>query len=618
MTSVRSETVLTHLRCNQACRFCDVRQPIDSPGFIASAAVRRRIDVAIANGAETVGLSGGEPTMRRDLPDLVRYAREKGAAEVRLDTNATLLNAEAVEGLRAAGLTLARVHLSGWGDGLDAVTRDPGGFEAALGGLDALLEGGLRVEIAAAVTRSTAGMLPTLPLKLRGHLGETRPAHLVLTVPVRSPDPSELLAYGEAALVIVRTERAARQSRISARLDPGAAPPPCVFPAKDRPHHLYSLTAGTRPRDGYTKFEACGRCLVTDRCTGVADAYLERFPRPELEPITEDRTRRRLSLISTVEEQVARELVTPNLHQSTSVFEDIIRINFHCNQACRFCFVSTHLPPAGDDAVREAIANAARRGARIVISGGEPTLNPRLVDYVALAKSLSGRPVELQTNAIRLEDTDLCDALARAGLDDAFVSLHGTRAEISDAVTGAPGTFTRTVAGIDNLHHRTTVVLRLNFVLCETNLRDLVPYVELVANRWPRASISFSFVAPSTDMVPRDRQMIPRYSDAMPEIVAALDRAAKLGVPMTGFESMCGMPLCLVPAPLAPFLTLGELPAGFDRGEFVKAPPCQGCALEQRCYGIRRGYADLYGVGELRRVNLAGDLENLDVRPEGP
>jgi len=41
---------------------------------------------------------------------------------------------------------------------------------------------------------------------------------------------------------------------------------------------------------------------------------------------------------------------------------------------------------------------------------------------------------------------------------------------------------------------------------------------------------------------------------------------------------------------------------GFDRGEFLHADVCTDCRYRSTCYGIRRGYADLYGTGELRTV----------------
>jgi pyruvate-formate lyase-activating enzyme len=312
--------------------------------------------------------------------------------------------------------------------------------------------------------------------------------------------------------------------------------------------------------------------------------------------------RRRLSLASTVEDQVRRELVSLNREPgSKEPAEHIIRVNFHCNQACRFCFVSTHLPSAGHDAVEEAIREAGRRGLHIVLSGGEPTLNARLVDYVRLAKSVSSKPVELQTNAVRLDDEALVQALVEAGLDQVFVSLHGCTATISDRVTEAPGTFARTVIGVDHLT-RAGVFVVLNFVICSANHEDLVPYVRWVAGRWPRATVNFSFVAASTDVVPRDKHLIPRYSDVLPHLAEALRLAKDLDLATAGFESMCGLPLCLVPADLAPYFQMELIPEGFDGGEFSYPPSCQECDLRGRCYGLRRGYEALHGSDELSAV----------------
>ncbi len=283
------------------------------------------------------------------------------------------------------------------------------------------------------------------------------------------------------------------------------------------------------------------------------------------------------------------------------LFDTIIRVNFHCNQACSFCFVSTHLPPAEEETVRAAIVEAARRKSRVVLSGGEPTLNRRLLAYVRLAKE-SGAPfISLQTNAVKLDDAALATSLVEAGVDETFVSLHGCTAATSDAITEAPGTFVRTIVGLDNLH-ATHVTININFVLCEANRRELVDFVRFAGTRWPRARLNFSFVAASTDLVPRERALIPRYSDILPALGEAVDEAKRLGVQMIGFESMCGLPLCLVPTSIER-LALTEIPEGFDRGEFVKAEACRGCRYETRCFGIRRGYVDLYGTSELRRVS---------------
>jgi hypothetical protein len=78
--------------------------------------------------------------------------------------------------------------------------------------------------------------------------------------------------------------------------------------------------------------------------------------------------------------------------------------------------------------------------------------------------------------------------------------------------------------------------------------------------------------------------------------------AAALGVRVTGFESMCGIPVCLKPDGLGEYAHLPEVVPGEDLGEFTKPAPCQRCLQAPRCHGIRRGYVELYGYDELRPV----------------
>jgi MoaA/NifB/PqqE/SkfB family radical SAM enzyme len=607
---MRTERVFTNFTCNQGCVFCNSRSGLDERAFIHPKAVRQRIRDALSNGARTLVLTGGEPTLRRDIAELVREARACGAERVELETNATLVDPAAAGRLREAGLTLARVNVSGLIPIGDAVTRDPGGARATIGGIRALRAEGLPVQLDAAIVRSTLPGLPELPSVLRealGSLGELQ--GLQLRVPVEGPDPAELVSYETAAAAIAALEDRARRLELQLHLAPDSGPMPCMFRHQARVAHLFSLTPGSTRNPNHVQVEACAECQLADRCSGLPRAYLARHPAPPMQPIQEDRLRRRLSLVGTTQEQVRREFVTETRRETPDgvEIEKIIRVNFHCNQSCRFCFVSTHLPSVADEETRAAIRQAGVEGAFIVLSGGEPTLNPHIVEYVELARSNSSRRITLQTNATRLDES-LVQRLAEGGLDVAFVSLHGSTAEISDAITEAPGTWDLTVRGIDHLA-RSSIYVVLNFVICQRNLTDLVPYVRFVARRWPAAFLSLSFVAPSSDVVPKEAALIPRYSDALPQISLAVEEARRLGLSIGGFESMCGLPLCLVPTSLARYLDFTNIPEGYDGGEFVKTETCRRCALEQKCYGLRRGYRDLHGEGELRAVSAGAALE---------
>ena len=605
---MRSELVFTNLTCNQACTYCTVRRPTEDRSFIVRSAVEKRIDQAINSGVSEITLSGGEPTMRNDLDALISYAK-RNASSVVLETNGTLIDNERALRLAHAGLSLARINLSGWGTALDNITQDEGGFERTLVGINALLAAKIPIEFSVVITRSTRGIAGALPEKLAEHFQDlSLIKSITVRVPVESVATHELVTYTEAAQTLVAMEQASKRVGIVLKIAPDSGPPPCVFPNVSRVAHLYSLTPGARGRPNHDRIEQCTDCQLSDRCSGLARPYLQRFGPPPCTAIREDRVRRRLSLVTTTEEQIRREFIQEN-HFSDRITgnpieEHLIRVNFHCNQACRFCFVSTHLPPAGDSAVQKAIIDAAKAGKQVTLTGGEPTLNANLVEYVKLAKQHSSLPIALQTNAIRLADSTLTEALVEAGLSWVQVSLHGSYAELCDAITEAPGTFEKQVVGIDNLHQHKAVYLAINFVITQRNYDNLVPFVKLCASRWPRAFVNISFVGATSDVVPREKALVPKYSDVLPHLLAAIHLAHELNIDIGGFESMCGIPLCLVPASDR-YSVIPDIPPGYDGGEFLHPAACTQCDLRKKCYGIRRGYFELYGADELHPSQMS-------------
>ena len=596
--------ITTNETCNQACAFCNTRRPAERAALARLPAVLERVDEALAAGTREVVLTGGEPARRADLPALVAYTKRRGAASVVLETNATLISDALAGTLARGGLDRARIHLPAWGEQADTISRDPGGFERTRAGMQALARAGIRLEAAAPVVRDNLATLETLPRALSE--SGLRIEALVLGVPVLAPDESTLVTLAEAAVAIGAVAAAARGVGLTVRVDPAATLPPCLFPRPAQVAHLFSLTRGGADRSDFIHLDACDGCTIRDRCPGVPRAAWARDPTIRLRAVDDDRTRRRLSMVSTVEDQIARELVTRDVRRhedGSTIRENIVRINFHCNQACRFCFVSTHLPPAEDAAIEAAIAEIGEARGVLSLSGGEPTLHPRLASWVRLGKRLGAAEIELQTNAVRLADPALTRELEDAGVDLCFVSLHGATAAVSDRVTEAPGTFDKTVLGLDQIA-RSRMALRLNFVFCEANLAEFPDYIEMVARRWPSAPVTVSFVAASTDVVPHSRALVPRFTDVMPHLAEGVRRARALGVRLTGFESMCGVPLCQIPDDLSAYFALAEIPDGADRGEFRKAEACAACALERRCFGVRRGYAELHGTTELRPVGV--------------
>ncbi len=105
-------------RCDLNCRFCfaDGEQPELSPDEL-----KRTVDDIIEKaGKPLLQLSGGEPTMRDDLPELIAYAKEQGLKYLQLNSNGLRLAQDEsyVQRLAEAGLSFVFMQFDGVNNGV--------------------------------------------------------------------------------------------------------------------------------------------------------------------------------------------------------------------------------------------------------------------------------------------------------------------------------------------------------------------------------------------------------------------------------------------------------------------------------------------------------------------
>ena len=177
-------------RCNLRCVYC---MPPEGVVFKAHEDVLSYEDIAffveaaVETGISKVRLTGGEPLVRRGLPDLVRMIRRVAdVRDISLTTNGILLPRFAAE-LKAAGLDRVNISL----DTLDPVryrelTRG-GSLEAALAGVEAALDHDLvPVKINVVMMPTVLDELPAL-----AELTRARPLHVrfIEWMPVGSCGP---------------------------------------------------------------------------------------------------------------------------------------------------------------------------------------------------------------------------------------------------------------------------------------------------------------------------------------------------------------------------------------------------------------------------------------------
>ena len=105
-------------RCNLRCPVCFASAG-ETAEDLPLSEIERQYDWLMAHGGPfNVQLSGGEPTVRDDLPEIIRLGREKGFTFFQLNTNGLRLAAEPdyAKKLKAAGLNTVFLQFDGLDD----------------------------------------------------------------------------------------------------------------------------------------------------------------------------------------------------------------------------------------------------------------------------------------------------------------------------------------------------------------------------------------------------------------------------------------------------------------------------------------------------------------------
>jgi Radical SAM superfamily len=263
----------------------------------------------------------------------------------------------------------------------------------------------------------------------------------------------------------------------------------------------------------------------------------------------------------------------------------LLVLSLECNNRCIFCGQSG-LPPRETLDFEAELAKACSASRGVTFAGGEPTLDPFLVDKVGRAHEVGLSPIVVQTNGTRLDEARARE-LAERGLTAVHLSIHGSEPHVHDYHSGNPGSFARVVGALDAARsaglrvYVTTVVTRSNF-------RVLSPLAALVARKGAAAwRLAFPDIAgraaQATDRV------VPRFGLAVPYALQALEAAGRAKLP----TFVSGVPACL----LGPFAgrALPEAPRAF-------AAACSNCEAQKTCAGVDAEYLARFDGDELAKA----------------
>ena len=291
-----------------------------------------------------------------------------------------------------------------------------------------------------------------------------------------------------------------------------------------------------------------------------------------------------------------------------------LKVGFGCNNLCRFCVQGDKrekLPAKPLAELRGALKDGRRSGATgVVFTGGEPTLHPGLLELVRLARGLGYRSIQIQSNGRSFCYAKTVREFVAAGVNEFGPALHGSRPEIHDFLTGAPGSFLQTAAGMRNIKGLGCRLIT-NTVITKANYRDLPAIARLLVSLGAD-QYQFAFMHITGRAGDNKEWLAARKSIIEPWVKKGLDVGIKAGrrvmteaIPycfMSGYEDHVAERIIPSTKIFDAEIVIEDYTQVRRTQGKAKGPRCPKCAYFKACEGPWREYPEMFGWDEFEPV----------------
>lgn len=293
--------VFTGFSCSNNCCFCAVeskRPAVDK----TTEEVLLEMDRSYERGARQIVFSGGECTLREDIVDLVRAARQKGFADVHIQSNGRrFADIGFCKKMFAAGMSYLGTSIHGpTGVVHDGLTSRPGSLREVVEGihnLKRLARGRIGVAVNSVIVRQNFLLLPdtaSLLVRLRPDLLQFAFVHACGFTEERFssfvPRKTDVVAYVKQGVDI------AVSAGIPVMVE---AIPYCLLPGYEKhcsdrfipstdviePGREILNYEQVRLRSSKRKFARCQDCRFDAICEGPWQQYPEHYGDEEFQPV---------------------------------------------------------------------------------------------------------------------------------------------------------------------------------------------------------------------------------------------------------------------------------------------------------------------------------------------
>lgn len=201
-----------------------------------------------------------------------------------------------------------------------------------------------------------------------------------------------------------------------------------------------------------------------------------------------------------------------------------IQITRDCNQKCIIC----SNPPNNkrlsyEKAKKEVDELKKREYDGVILTGGEPTLYPKLPDLIkyCLKKKIFPRII---TNGQKLADLNYLKTLKKAGLQHLHLSIYSYRDDIQAKISQNKNSLKNIKKALNNLKKIKGITVDVNIAISKYNANHLSKTVSWLVKKRPFIKhFVFNNLDPFMNRASENPQVIPRLNDFELELHKSLE-----------------------------------------------------------------------------------------------
>jgi MoaA/NifB/PqqE/SkfB family radical SAM enzyme len=275
----------------------------------------------------------------------------------------------------------------------------------------------------------------------------------------------------------------------------------------------------------------------------------------------------------------------------------IVKISNGCNANCIFCADSHEIRSADSpdfESLLQQLKENRQKFDSIIITGGEPTIHPRLIEYLEHVRDCKFRSVMIATNGFRLKYLDFTRKLHQLGVTGYQISFQTTDAKEYYSITGIKDALSlvdMALLNVRQLHQR----VNINTCVHKLNYRKL-PEIALHLDQYADY-IQFAFMNPVGSSVIGGKSFVAvSFSDALPYLREAVASSQKVHIE--------NIPICVIPDMMSRISDLRKPEANKAYYNNCKRKPdrCAGCKHFEACDGAYEAYLKQFGERELEPI----------------